>query len=76
MDTLKAQNKAESNTNVAENEPIDRLMQISPQQQPVPSARQFFTYETLYVWGFRFIVLAIVASFVFVAAIYYGVINP
>ena len=76
MNTLQPQNKAESDTNVAENEPIDRLMQTSPQQKPVPAARQFFTYETLYVWGFRFVVLAIVASFVFVAAIYYGVINP
>ena len=76
MDTLQSQNKAESSATVAQNEPTDHLVQTSPQQQPVPAKRQFFTYETLYVWGFRFVVLAIVASFLFVAAIYYGVINP
>ena len=42
---LQPQNKAASNTNGVEYEPIDRLMQTSPQQQPLPAARQFFTYE-------------------------------
>jgi hypothetical protein len=76
MNTLQPQNKAESNTNGVEHEPIDRLMQTSPQQQPLPAARQFFTYEISLRLGLSVVFLAIVASFIFVAALYYGVINP
>ena len=55
IDTLQLHKNAESNTTVTQNEPTDCLVHTFP-QQPVPAARQFFTYETFYVWSFRFVV--------------------
>lgn len=62
---------------VRQNEPIDTGHPPLYQQPTIPSQkRQILTNEVLYIWGFRLIYLAILASFLFVIAIYYGVINP
>jgi hypothetical protein len=39
-------------------------------------SRKRLTVEQLYTWGLRSIASLIVSSILFVAAIYYGVINP
>lgn len=49
---------------------------LAAKQLPKSQSRKKLTVEQLYIWGLRSTALLIVSSILFVAAIYYGLINP
>lgn len=56
--------------------PEQMAEEVEPHQAVPSQSKWRLTAEQLYAWSFRIVVLLIVSSILFVAAIYYGLINP